>query len=105
GGRDVRAGAGGAGQDGVLEPGEFAALHRRATGLIQAAERSADPARLAEALSAAQAAVDATPVGLPVYRAPALANLGLLLRLRYERSGALPDLHEAVAAHRAAAAA
>ena len=49
-----------------------------------------------------RAAVEATPVGHPD-RARWLSNLGRALRLRFERTGMLPDLDEAVTIGRAAA--
>jgi len=91
------------------EPSGFAQqmmdTHQQCAELLESAQRDPDPRVLAEALREARAAVDATPAGLLIYRAPALANLGTALRLRYERTGSLPDLHEAVRVLREAEAA
>jgi hypothetical protein len=91
--------------DQSLSSEELTAAHRYAADQVRVAERDPDPAVLASALKAADAAVAATPAGLLPYRAGGLANLGTLLRLRYERAGALQDLHDAVGALRQAEAA
>jgi hypothetical protein len=79
--------------------------HRRAIELYKSAAHDPEPLALAEALRAARAAVDATPPELAQLRAPALGNLGSALCLRYEQTGSLADLHEAVRVLRQAAAA
>lgn len=54
-----------------------------------------DTRRLAEALEAAHSEVDALPVGLPD-RVNALVSLGQTYSLRFEWTGVLADLHQAI---------
>jgi hypothetical protein len=78
-------------------------MGRRANELLESA--AGDPQALAQAVRAARAAADAVPADLLAFRGPALANLGRALLVSYERTGSLPDLHDAVRATRAAEAA
>ena len=64
-----------------------------------------DPRALAGAAHALRAALDAVPAGLLAFRGPPLAVLGRVLFELYERTGSLPDLHDAIRALRAAEAA
>lgn len=80
------------------------ASQRRAAVLLDAAVHSGDPGVWDRAVDAAREAVGATPPRLPPLRASALLVLGQALRLRFTRTGALEDLHEAVRAHREAIA-
>jgi tetratricopeptide (TPR) repeat protein len=81
-------------------PGWLLERHQQAIDLLTAAGH--DPTALEETVPAARAAVDATPAAMPRLRAAALANLGTALRLRYQRTGSLADLAEAVGALRTA---
>lgn len=78
------------------------ALHTEAADRVAAAQRVRDPALLEEALRAARAAVDGTPVHAPPLRASALFLWGSALRTRYEREGDPRDLGEAISALRRA---
>ncbi|MFJ6433535.1 CHAT domain-containing protein [Streptomyces sp. NPDC091416] len=82
-----------------------ALLHEQAGDRVAAAERHRDPALLEQALDAARAAVDNTPVQAGPIRASALALWALALRLRYEREGDPQDLDTAIGALREAATA
>lgn len=75
---------------------EMNAAQLRASEAVARAERSPDRHLLDDALRAARAAVDHTPASLLPFRAAPLAHLGLVLRLRFERTGAPEDLDEAV---------
>ncbi|MGW0935679.1 CHAT domain-containing protein [Streptomyces sp. NPDC002666] len=79
-----------------------ALLHEQAADRVAAAERHRDPALLEQALHAAGAAVDNTPVRAGPIRATALTLWGLALRLRYEREGDPRDLDAAIGALREA---
>ncbi len=85
------------GSDGVL-----GGLLKRALTQLKAAERSRGPVLLEQALQANRAALDAVPTHAHLLRAPLLSNLGLVLRMRHERTGSLRDLNDAVAALRRA---
>ncbi|MGK5497872.1 CHAT domain-containing protein [Streptomyces sp. URMC 125] len=88
-----------------IDGGRIDASHRRAAVLLDAAVHSGDPGVWDRAVDAAREAVGATPPRLPPLRASALLVLGQALRLRFARTGALEDLHEAVEVLRAAGAA
>lgn len=78
-------------------------LYDEASDRVVAAEGARDdPALLAQALRAARAAVDGTPVHARPLRTSALALWARALRIRYEREGDPRDLGDAISALREA---
>lgn len=73
----------------------------RAVELLDHALRTADPAVLDSAIDLLRRTVAATPADHPD-RARGLSNLGISLRVRFERTGQLDDLTAAIDASRAA---
>jgi tetratricopeptide (TPR) repeat protein len=95
-------GAAPAGQGTRASLREVAEAAREAGALLAA---GGDPRALAGAALALRAALDAVPADLLAFRGRPLAILGAVLFELYERTGRLPDLHDAIRAFRAATAA